>query len=235
VHRRLTALVVVLALAGLVSACGATGDTAASSPTTTPKPEYKVTVAGDSISVGLGASLRKFVGPDVVVKVIGEEGTGLARPPMFDWPARLQQLAREFPPTVLVFSVSSNDAQDLVDGQGRVVAPSSTTAAWDAEYSKRLAASFDAFQGTSTRILWVGHVRTADDRIGLVNRRIQKLAAAVAASRPWVTVTDLGVLLGSGEGRATRCLSPDGLHLTVPCLDEAAKALQAALPPPPPA
>jgi lysophospholipase L1-like esterase len=218
-----------LVLGLLTAACSGTSS-ASSSASTAKAAEFKVTVAGDSISVGLGAELRKITPPGVVVKVIGEEGTGLARPTKFDWPTRLRQLAREFPPEVLIFSLSSNDADDLVDTDGKLVAAATNQNAWDAEYRNRLAASFDAFQGTRTSIVWVGHVRTAEDRVGLVNRRVQKLATEVAASRPWVTVTDLAELLGTGEGRADRCLNPDGLHLTIPCLDEAAARLKDRLP-----
>lgn len=222
---------VLLAVSTVVAAaCGSTTSADGRGPTTTKRPEYKVTVAGDSISVGLGAELRRPAGSGVNVVVIGEEGTGMARPEKFDWPARLDKLAREFPPTVLVFSVGSNDSQDLLDTNGKVVASSTNKAAWDAEYSKRLAASFDAFKDTNTKIIWVGQVRTAEDRIGLVNRRVHKLAQTVAATRPWVTIADLGALLRSGEGKAERCLKPDGVHLTTPCLDEAAEQLAAMLP-----
>ncbi len=83
-----------------------------------------------------------------MVKVIGVEGTGLARPDNFDWPTRLAELARDFPPQVLVLSLGSNDAQDLVDATGKLVAPLSDPEAWEAEYAARLAASFDAFRDT---------------------------------------------------------------------------------------
>jgi hypothetical protein len=216
----LAAALAVLALASASAAgCAATSASGAD-PGTTSLPT-RVTVAGDSISVGLGGELRTVVSPHIDVKVIGVSGTGLARPDTFDWPARLEKLAREFPPTYLVFSVSSNDAQDLTDGTGKVVVPFSDKARWDAEYSRRLAASFDPFATTGTTVVWVGHVRTADDKVGLINRHIQQLAAAVAATRPFVRVTDLAALLGTGEDKATRCLIADGLHLSVACLDEA--------------
>jgi hypothetical protein len=225
---RVVASLAVASFVVVVVACGSSGG--AASPATTAAPKPKVTVAGDSISIGLGAAIRK-ADPGADVKVIGEEGTGLARPDRFDWPGRLRQLAAEFPPAVLVFSVSSNDAQDLTDATGKVVARSADPAAWDAEYSKRLAASFDAFASTPTTVLWVGHVHTADAGVGSVNRHIQQLAAAVAAGRSNVTVTDLADLLGTGDQPATRCLVSDGLHLTVGCLDEAAAKLTADLPP----
>ncbi len=219
-----------LAVAFLALAGCATSPAGNASAGTTPAPARKITVAGDSISIGLGASIRTAAAAStsagqVEVKVIGEEGTGLARPDRFDWPTRLRQLARDFPPTVLVFSVSSNDAQDLTDAAGKVVVPLADTTAWDAEYSARLGASFDAFAGTSTKVVWVGHVRTAEARVGTANRHIQQLATAVAASRPFVEVTDLASLLGTGEQKADRCLRPDGLHLVNECLDEAAAKL----------
>lgn len=216
----------------LVTGCGGTSDPAdGAKGSATTVPDYKITVAGDSISIGLGASLRGAVPAGTVVKVIGEEGTGLARPDRFDWPTRLDQLAREFPPQVLVLSLSSNDAQDLTDAKGVVVARFTDSAAWDAEYARRLAAAFDPFAHTGTAVVWVGHVRTAEARVGSTNRHIQQLATTVAAARPWVTVADLGVLLGVGEQTATDCLMKDGLHLTVPCLDRAAAALLPRLPP----
>lgn len=190
----------------------------------------KVTVAGDSISVGLGAALRTAVDDDIEVKVIGEPGTGLARADSFDWNARLVELARDFPPDVLVFSLGSNDAQDLVDADGDVVATVSDDVAWDAEYSRRLAAAFDAFEGTDTTVVWVGHVRTEEDRVGITNRHVHELAAALAADRDWVVVTDLAEMLGSGEDVAEDCLVADGLHLTVDCLERAADSLASSAP-----
>ncbi len=185
----------------------------------------KVTVAGDSISVGIGTQVRSAVGDSREVKVIGEPGTGLARPDSFDWPSRLEELARDFPPEVLVFSLGSNDAQDLLDTDGRVVAPLSDEQAWDEEYSARLARSFDAFADSGTTVVWLGHVRTEEDRVGLRNRHVHELAEQVAAGREWVVVGDLAEILGSGEEVATQCLQDDGLHLTVDCLDRVATSL----------
>lgn len=225
-----------------LGAVGCGGESQASSTTAQPS-EHKITVAGDSISVGLGSELRDVVaasddkgaaGADavdkrVVVKVIGESGTGLARPDTFDWPKRIEQLARDHPPEVLVFSVGSNDAQDLTDANGDVVATMAQHDQWDTEYKRRLAKVFDAFAPvdghTATKVVWVGHVRTAKASVADTNRRVQALAAEVAADRPWVVVKDLAVLLGTGEQTASRCLLDDGLHLTTACLKEADEQL----------
>lgn len=216
-----------LGSAALVSSCAASRSTAAAPAGD--DAAWKITVAGDSISVGLGAELRSVAasaaGPRAVVKVIGEGGTGLARADRFDWPGRLRALAGSHPPDVVVFSVGSNDAQDLTDASGRVVVANADHAAWDGEYSRRLAEVFDAFEHTGTRVVWVGHVRTARPEVAVTNRRVQALAAAVASSRPWVAVRDLAELLHTGDVTATRCLAPDGLHLRVACLREADRAL----------
>lgn len=212
-------------------AAGAPGQVASGgAPVQEDSPAQKVTVAGDSISVGLGAALREELGDAVTVKVIGEVGTGLARPDDFDWPERLRELARDYPPDVLVFSLSSNDAQDLVDADADLVASRSDTEAWDQEYSARLAESFDAFEHTGTTVLWVGHVRTERDKVGLTNRHIQQLAEQVASTRPWVQVRDLATILGTGDEVADDCLVADGLHLTGDCLELAAQQLATTAP-----
>lgn len=222
-HVRRFALLL-MAMTVLAAGCSAsTTSSPSNQPSVAASALPKVTIAGDSISVGFGVALRPMLERSYDVKVIGEDGTGLARPDRFDWPARLQKLAREFPPATLVFSVGSNDAQDLTDAAGKVVVPFSDSARWDAEYSRRLAASFDAFAGSSTTVVWVGHVRTREDRVGTVNRRVHGLAVAVAETRPFVRVSDLGDLAHVGDARADTCLLPDGVHLTTACLDEAAK------------
>ena len=218
-----------MALVAAVGCSGGTGSSDAAGSEQAGKAasdaRRKITVAGDSLSFGLGSELRGVVPDDVVVKLIGEGGTGLARPDKFDWPTRLKQLAADFPPSVLMFSVGSNDAQDLTDAKGTVVAPLEDTAAWDAEYSKRLGEVFDAFSGTGTTVVWVGQARTAKKSVGNTNRRVQTLAARAAAGRPWVKVADLGELLGYGESTAVGCMTEDGVHLEPACYKKADKAL----------
>ena len=187
--------------------------------------EQKVTVAGDSIAFGLGSELRGVVPDDVDVKVIAEGGTGLARPDSFDWPGRLAELADDFPPTTLVFSVGSNDRQDIADSDGTVIVPLADTDAWDAEYSARLAAAFDAFEGTGTNVVWVGQVRTRDPKVAEYNRHIHELAKEQACDpalgeggRPLRAARIRGV-------QATGCLIEDGLHLSPKCYQRAGEAL----------
>ncbi len=223
--RAVTLVAAIISVVALNACSDAQGDEAS-----TPDEGGKVTVAGDSISVGVGAALRTELGEGREVRVIGEGGTGLARIDAFDWPTRLEALARDFPPDVLVFSVASNDAQDLLDADGALVAPLSDDAAWDREYSARLARSFDAFEGTGTTVVWLGHVRSAEDRVGVLNRRVHRLAEQVAAERDWVEVRDLAQILGTGDEVATDCLVADGLHLSTECLERAAAALSSAPP-----
>ena len=192
-------------------------------------PDAKVTVAGDSISVGVGSSLRGTVDDRVTVKVIGEGGTGLARPDRFDWPARLEELARDFPPDVLVMSLGSNDAQDLTDPSGRTVVTRSDPQAWEDEYRARLARSFDAFEGTGVQVVWLGHVRTEEALVAETNRRIHEAALDLAADRDWVSAEDLAELTGSGDDEISTCLTADGLHLGTECYGTAAGMLSERL------
>ncbi|MCO5316915.1 MAG: hypothetical protein M9942_00600 [Microthrixaceae bacterium] len=224
----------VLVLALLAGACGARDDRAGAQPEA--NEPAKLTVAGDSIALGLGVTLRDLTdaaeGLDgdpstsaVETKVIAQDGTGLARPDVFDWPERLEQLAAEFPPEVLVFSVGSNDTQDLTDPDGGVVATLGDPEAWDTEYSARLAEVFDHFADTDTTVVWLGHIRPEADAVADGNRHIHELASQVASERPWVEVGDLAVLTGSGAVETSGCLAPDGLHLRTDCYVEASEQL----------
>jgi hypothetical protein len=224
----------VVALAGALAlvlvACGGGGDDGGVAGPGTVAPLPKVTVAGDSIAYALGAALRTPLGEGVDVVVIAEGSTGLARPDTFDWPMRLERLAREFPPAVLVLSVGSNDHQDLVDAAGRPEVPYQDVPSWEAAYRERLAASVDPFATTGTRVVLVGQLRTDDGIIGEANRRIHALAVEVAAERDFVEVVDLGELTGEGDEVAVRCISEDGIHLTEACTTDAAEALAPRLP-----
>jgi hypothetical protein len=195
-----------------------------------------VTVAGDSIALGLGIAMRDAADSSAddgstLVRAIGEDGTGLARPDSFDWPTRLADLARDHPPGVLVFSVGSNDAQDLTESSGRTVATMADDEAWDEEYTRRLAAVFDSFEDTGTTVVWVGHVRPEDELVADMNRHIHELATEAAATRDWVQVQDLAELTGSGADGTSECLSRDGLHLNATCYSDAADTLLERLDP----
>lgn len=184
----------------------------------------KITVAGDSIAVGLGASLREEVNDSTEVRVIAVGGTGMTYPQSFDWPARLEQLAEEFPPNVLVFSVGSNDDREMRDPDGSIVAERDDPQWWDI-YRERLERSFDAFEDTDTEVWWVGQVCADGEGICETNRDVHRLATELADERAWVVSADLGELLGSGEEVPTGCLHDDGIHLTIECLDRAAVGL----------
>lgn len=236
-HERTIGFVAAALVVLACASCGSSGPSqqaGADQPTGGGTP-HKVTVAGDSVALGLGIAMRDTAegsngdeggpGEETVVKAIGEDGTGLARPDVFDWPGRLAELAMDFPPEVLVFSVGSNDAQDLTDASGTTVATMADPAAWDAEYSRRLASVFDEFEHTGTTVVWVGHVRTDQTTVADTNRHIHQLATEVAGDRDWVVVEDLAELTGSGADSTSQCLSADGLHLSAQCYEDAAEGL----------
>ncbi|MEQ8716196.1 MAG: hypothetical protein RIE08_01175 [Acidimicrobiales bacterium] len=213
------------------SSAGESVDVPGDGPTraTTPMPSGPArtfTVAGDSISVGLGRQLVGLVGGGVTVDVIGVQGTGLAFPNGYDWPARAEEIAEGNPPDVFVFSVGTNDFVDLLDDSGAVVARWGEPG-WSVAYAARLARVFDAFSDTGTQVWWVGHVCVERAVICETNREIHALAVALGRDRPWVRIADLGELLGFGDEPATGCLAADGIHLDAECLHDAAAELLA--------
>lgn len=180
-----------------------------------------IVVAGDSIALGLGTFLRDVVTDDVEVELVAEEGTGLAFPNGTNWPEQVEEAAEHDPPSVLLFSVGTNDDQNLLDDNGAVVVRR-TSSRWDDEYRGRLERVFDAFEDTGTEVWWVGHVCTRRDEVCETNREIQALAVEAAEDRPWVVIADLGELLGVGDEVPTECLTSDGVHIQGRCLRDAA-------------
>lgn len=98
-------------------------------------------VGASSIQHALGTELeRELVANygNVVVKRRGKAATGLARPDVFDWSKEVRALVREFRPDVVIGQFGGNDAQNIVDDQGKPHTVGSDS--WKAEYTKRLVA-----------------------------------------------------------------------------------------------
>ncbi len=187
-------------------------------------------VAGDSTAKSLGDSLIGATeGLPVAITNEGTVSTGLARSDYFNWGARMAELVETTSPEVVVFMVGANDGQSILNGDGTVVAQFDTPE-WEAAYRERVAGIMDLVGGEGRRLVWVGEPNV---ETGNVQRAVaigNRLAAAEAASRPWVTYVDVAALLAGPDGgyaeyltlpdgSTTRCYSGDGVHLTVSCLD----------------
>ncbi len=189
----------------------------------------EVHVVGDSMGQPLGQLMEAAAVKDPTLDVTYEYkiSSGLARPDYYNWPARLANVASEVKPEALVMMIGGNDAQELTDPGGNVVARPGTPE-WSVEYRHRVDQVFDGLRADNRRLFWVlqPNVASAKHQASVVAMNTQVRESA--ADRPWVTLID-GPALTAGpdggyadfvtlpDGKQISCRHGDGVHLTVGC------------------
>jgi uncharacterized protein len=205
-------------------------------PTTThpsPKPRFtaarplRVWVAGDSLAEVPGQALERVANP--ALKVVGVESrlsTGLARPDLYNWFARIQNAPKQLAPKVAVFSFGADDAHDFMAGvpAGRHVGALGSPS-WTAEYRRRVDGVTRELNAEGVHVVWLG--LPIPDGPGfkrsfpIVNRILESV---VAAHPKTATYIDTWHILADAHGRYAPYLRvhgkltlmrlPDGVHYT---------------------
>jgi hypothetical protein len=191
-------------------------------PLFTPARPLRVWVAGDSLAQIPGDALERVGGPIDVVGVESRLSTGLARPDLYNWFTRIQQVPRLLHPDVAVFSFGADDAHDYMAGAhvGPFGSPS-----WVAEYRRRVDGVTRELNADGIYVVWLG--LPIPDGPGfkksfpVVNRILEAVAKAHAKRSTYV---DTWHLLDDFHGRYTAYLRvhgkltlmrlPDGVHYT---------------------
>jgi hypothetical protein len=191
-------------------------------PLFTPDRPLRVWVAGDSLAQIPGDALERVGGAVVVVGVESRLSTGLARPDLYNWFTRIQQVPRLLRPDVAVFSFGADDAHDYMAGAhvGAFGSPS-----WVAEYRRRVDGVTRELNAQGIYVVWLG--LPIPDGPGfrksfpVVNRILEGVAKAHEKQSTYV---DTWHLLDDFHGRYTAYLRvhgkltllrlPDGVHYT---------------------
>jgi len=183
--------------------------------TTSAPPSYRVPTAADPVRILVsGDSLMGWIGPaltqgfgDAPVKITEDwkVGTGLARPDVLNWPAKLAEDMTAYDPEVVVVGFGGNDAQDMATDSGRVHVG---TPEWAAEYQRRVAQILNAVEGPNRTVYWIGLPITTRANIEQVAPDMAKAAKTEIAARPWAHYVDTHPTL-SPDGTYTAYL-PDG-------------------------
>jgi uncharacterized protein len=211
-------------------------------PSFTAARPLRVWVAGDSLAQVPGDALERVTSP--AVKVVGVESrlsTGLARPDLYNWFSRIQQVPAELHPKVAVFSFGADDAHDFMAGvpdgkkAGLLGSPS-----WNAEYRRRVDGVTRELNAKGIYVVWLG--LPIPDGPGfkhsfpIVNRILESVAGTHAQTATYV---DTWHMLDDFHGRYTPYLRvhgkltlmrlPDGVHYTAAAGDLIAAQVLAQL------
>jgi hypothetical protein len=201
----------------------------------------RIWVAGDSLAQVPGDALERLGGPLDVVGVESRLATGLARPDLYNWYTRFNQVIRGLRPRVAVFSFGADDAHDFMAGVpggksvGRFGSPG-----WNAEYRRRVDGVTREFNAAGIRTIWLG--LPIPDGPGfkrsfpIVNAILESVARHHPQRSQYV---DTWHLLDSAQGKYTPYLRvhgkltlmrlPDGVHYTASAGDLIARAVLAEL------
>ncbi len=199
-----------------------------------------VLVCGDSMIKTVGRSLtREFAStPSVSLTQLISIGTGLARPDVFDWPAKLREVAAA-KPEAMVIMLGANDGQNLKTAGGSVVAEGSP--GWSAEYAGRVAAVLAQAKAAGVRhILWVGMPDMRDTKLQADSQRINAIIRGECAKASGVEYFDPAPMFSpkpgiysayvvQAGGKLLLVRASDGTHLNSDGADLLARAIRQQL------
>jgi uncharacterized protein len=194
----------------------------------TPAPRRTVTrlllVGASTIQFHLGIELERRLASSyegLTVDRVGKMSTGLARPDVFDWPAKLRALVAEHKPDAIVANFGGNDGQGMVLDDGRPARFGS--AEWDAAYLARVRRMVDIGRAADARVVMLGMSTTRDPSLSRRMAHVNALTerAAVAAGAAYLSIWDLGAGprgefqdVFTIDGLAVRTRLADGKHFS---------------------
>jgi hypothetical protein len=206
-------------------------------PAPTPKPTrpvkplftavhpLRIWVAGDSLAQVPGDALERLGGAVDVLGVESRLATGLARPDLYNWFTRFNQLIAGAKPQVAVLSFGADDAHDFMAGvPGGKHVGSLGSRSWVAEYTRRVDGVTRELNAAGIDTVWLG--LPIPDGPGFKHSFpiVNAILASVAKRHPRSTYVDIWHLLDSAQGKYTPYLRvhgkltlmrlPDGVHYT---------------------
>lgn len=223
-------------LTRLVASCLAVGTVAcgtgyaapilAASGSAVPQPDsaaLRIAVVGDSLAGDLADGLTKLSSRKRHIEVVKftKAATGLIRDDVYDWPAALTGFVRRTRSDAIIAVMGGNDRQSFWLNGRRI---SRGSAAWTAEYQRRVARVMTILKGTGARIYWVGLPIVQSEPKSAAYREFNQVFRSQAARHgiPYIDTWDAFVdeegnytSFGSGpDGVKRRLRKDDGLHFT---------------------
>lgn len=198
-----------------------------------PKPQRaaatrKLLVVGDSLSISLGEQLeRALTGtPGLDFSRDGTKSTGLTRPELLDWPARLREhVAREIP-DIVVIMLGANDVMPVEGPDGSRIYFENP--AWAEAYAAKARGLVDICRAANpnVRIYWIGVPSMGEASLAAGAKQINAALSGMCAATGGCRFVDTQAPFSDPSGRFTRhgrdaatgdtvlLRTPDGVHMT---------------------
>jgi len=180
-------------------------------------------IGASSIQHQPGIELERLFGTfyeGIEITRVGKVATGLARPDVFDWPKRTQELVDEHDPDLVIANFGGNDAQGMM--RGKEVLKFGTDE-WDEEYANRLRSLIEAGSSRGAEVAIVGmpimRSPRSSERVQRINAITKRAAEAVGATyiSMWeIAADEKGKYREAIEHRGRRgpMRQSDGWHFT---------------------
>lgn len=223
----------VSAIAASALALGSFAATAPADDTPIATPDTPILMIGDSMMRLLGHEMEKTfkkagIQPAVAFSSLG---SGLVRPSVFDWNAKIDELLAEHKPATVFVALGTNDRQAIESSDGTGIVRYESAEAWRSAYSKCIGEVMDRLaRGGVKRIIWLllpsMNEAATQEHAMLVNEIVREQAAA-ESRKDIVALYDLGPVLSTRAGKFSRYVTdkktgntitvrdPDGVHLSV--------------------
>lgn len=188
---------------------------------TTAEP-LRIHIAGDSLMIPVGPAILAYFDGDPVTLTEGyKSATGLARPDVLNWPAKLRTDMAANDPDVVVVGFGGNDAQGMQGPDGPL---QPGTPEWGAEYQRRVVQVLDAVEEPGRTVYWMSLPVTTASNIEAAAPYMREAVEAEVAVRPWAHYIDtrriltpdgtFTAYLPDGSGGRVKVREDDGVHLT---------------------
>lgn len=200
-----------------------------------------ILIFGDSMADGVWGGLTRALIRDASIKLVrrGKNGTGLARPDVYDWPANLPALLETEKPDIAIVSFGLNDRQDtFADGRRQHYF---RTDAWKASYNERIQAILTPLADKQIPTFWVGLPIMRDAAVSKDAEFLNGLyePAVRAAGATFFPIWDLSTdgthdyttHVKGADGRLRALRNDDGMHFSPAGYDLLAQSLLQKLTP----
>ena len=187
----------------------------------------RVLVIGDSLSISLGEQLEHALAgvPGLDFTRDGTRSTGLTRPDLLDWPARLKELAAKNPPDVAIIMIGANDVMPIAAPDGSRVYFENP--GWVDAYAAKARELVDICRqaNPAVAIAWVGVPSMGEGSLAAGVKQVNAALAAMCAAAGCRFISTEAAF-SDPDGRFTRhardvatgdavpLRTADGVHLT---------------------